>query len=235
MKKILNLVFVLLILIGLTACDYKKEQETDAVKFKKEYESLNNKKAEDDKSYREITLREDNPFIYADASEIVQMIEDKKTFIVYFGFAKCPWCRSVLETLDKVAQDSGLDTIYYVDVYDIRDTLELDKNDKIIEKSKGTDEYYKLLEALDGVLEKYELTNSKGKEIDTKEKRIYAPNVVAVVDGKPKQLETGISKKQTDAYMKLTKEMKEETYSKFKCLIDCILKEQKTCDKKTSC
>lgn len=231
MKKIIGILFTFIIIFVLTGC----VDNTDALKFKKEYESLNGKKVEtSDKKYRKVNIRKDNPFVYKDAKDIVEMIDNKETFVVYFGFPTCPWCRSVLSTLDEVAKDTNFNTIYYVNILDIRDTLELD-GDKIVEKKKGSEDYYKLLERLDEVLDKYTLTNSKGKEIDTKEKRIYAPNIVAIVNGKAKQLETGISKDQTDAYMKLSDKMKKETYNKFKCLLNCVIKEQNTCESKTSC
>ena len=67
----------------------------------------------------------DMSFISYTAEEIAEKIEKKDSFIVYFGFAKCPWCRSVLETLIEVAKDQGLDTIYYVDVKDVRDVKEV--------------------------------------------------------------------------------------------------------------
>ena len=55
------------------------------------------------------------------------------------------------------------------------------------------------------------------------------------MDGKAKDLTTGISEKQDDAYMTLTKEMKKETYNKFKCIIKCVLESKTTCTKQKEC
>lgn len=236
MKKLQRVFFLILIVLLLAACTNKTltAKEQDALKFKEEYESLNGKSS-NNRKYRKVSIAEDNPIRYQTAGDIVKMIEDKKTFIVYFGFDSCPWCRSVVPTLLEVAKDLEVDTIYYVDVKEIRDVLKLGENDEVIQEKEGDAAYYKLLELLDPVLEKYTLTNDDKKEIDTEEKRIYAPNVISVVDGKAVELESGISDKQTDAYMKLTEEMKKDTYNKFKCSIKCVLESSATCSNKNSC
>lgn len=236
MKKIVGFFFLFIVILVLTGCSYGSKK-TDALKFKEEYESLNDKEVDgvSKKKYRKVEINKDNPMQYKSAKELVKMIEKKKTFIVYFGFDSCPWCRSVLPSLLEVAHDLEVSTIYYVDVKEIRDVLKLDENNNVLEEKKGTDDYYKLLELLDRVLEKYTLKKEDGEEKDTKEKRIYAPSVISIVDGKAKKLETGISEKQTDGYMKLTDEMKKETYDKFKCSIKCVLESSNTCSSKNSC
>ena len=225
--KLLVIIFSLSLLVG---CGTK----SDASKFKEEYESLNGQTI-NDKTVRSITISEDNPFVYKEAKDIITMMDNKESFVVYFGFAKCPWCRSVLETLIKVAKDNGLDKIYYVDVLNIRDTLEVDENGNVITKENGSEDYYKLLEYFDEVLSEYKLTDSNGDKVEANEKRIYAPNVVSVVEGKAKELTTGISSEQTDAYMKLTDEMKDETYNNFKCIIKCVLESKNTCSIQKEC
>lgn len=236
MKKLQKVFSLILIVILLSACTDKTltAKQKEALKFKEEYESLNGK-SNNNRKYRKVTISEDNPMRYKSATDIVKMIEDKKTFIVYFGFDSCPWCRSVIPTLLEVAKDLEIDTIYYVDVKEIRDILKLGEDGEIITEKKGDESYYKLLELLDPVLEEYTLTDEDGKEIDTKEKRIYAPSVVSVVDGKAVELETGISDDQTDGYMKLTEKMKKDTYNKFKCSMKCVLESNTTCSSEKSC
>jgi thiol-disulfide isomerase/thioredoxin len=232
-KKILMLILLGGMLFSLTACG---KEETDALKFKEEYESLNGTTREKDgKTIRTIEIREDNPFVYKEASDIVEMIQNKETFVVYFGFPDCPWCRSAIPTLDSVAADLELDTIYYVNVKEIRDTLVLDDDGKVTVESSGTDGYYDLLEVLDNVLADYTLTDSDGNQVETGEKRIYAPNIISVVDGVAMELTDGISDSQTDGYMELTKEMTKESYNKIKCSIQCVADDKKTCSAKTNC
>ena len=84
------------------------------------------------------------------------------------------------------------------------------------------------------VLEDYTLEYDN-EEIKVGEKRIYAPNVVAVVNGEAKELETGISDEQDDPYMALTDKMEKETYNKFNCAIKCVLENKNTCSSKHAC
>lgn len=241
-EKVVISVCSLLVLIALGVGIYylffkkvdNKVISEDAIKFKEEYESLNDKTIESNgKVYRTVNISEDNPFVYKTAEEIAEMIENDESFIVYFGFKTCPWCRSVISTLDQVAHDKNIKKIYYVDVLDIRDTLTVNSKNKVETTKEGTEGYYKLLKLMDNVLEKYTLTNSKGKEIDTDEKRIYAPNVAVIIKGNAEKLVSGNSEKQTDAYMELTDEMVKETYNMFSEIIQIYLdndcENQKVC------
>lgn len=220
-KKIVILLLIVISLAGLTACS--KKEKSDTLKFKEEYEKINNEKTSYGTINREVSISKDNPFIYKSAEEINEMIENKETFAVYFGFAACPWCRSVIETLIETAKEKGLDTIYYVDVYDIRDQLKLDDNGSVVVDRKGSDAYYKLLENLDNVLTDYTLTDSDNNSVATGEKRIFAPNVVSIINGKASLLATGISEKQTDPYAVLTPEIKKDTKDAFVKVINQVL------------
>lgn len=232
-NKLLILLIILIGLFTLTGCG-KKVNNPDAAKFKKDYESLNGKTI-NDKKVRSVSIDDDNPFVYKNAEDIIKMMDNKESFVIYFGFAKCPWCRSIIETLIKTSKDMKLDKIYYVDVLNIRDTLSVDDKGNVVEDKKGSNDYYKLLTYFDEVLSDYNLYDKDGNTVKYDEKRIYAPNVISVVDGKATKLTTGISEKQTDAYMKLTDEMKKETYNEFKCVIKCVLDNQKTCSKQKEC
>ena len=130
MKKIFSILLIVVLLVSLTGCKSSTELK-DADKFKEEYESQNGKKSKSGKEYRKVSIPEDNPVVYATAEEISKKIDNKETFIVYFGFSTCPWCRSVIEELIKCANDSDVDKIYYVDIKDIRDTREINKDGEI--------------------------------------------------------------------------------------------------------
>ena len=70
------------------------------------------------------------------------------------------------------------------------------------------------------------------ERINMEEKRIYAPNVVAVVNGEPTKMEDGISDKLTDPYMELTDEIKKDIYGKFKCVFKCLEEAETVCTTK---
>lgn len=235
-RRSIFVVIAMIALLIITGCSYeKKEVESEASKFEKEYESINGNEVEGtDYKVRDLDIPKDNPFIYATENDIISMMDNGETFVVYFGFASCPWCRSVLPTLIEVADELKLEKIYYVDVKDIRDKLEVDEDGNIVTVKEGSEGYIGLLARLDEVLEDYTLEYD-GEEIDTGEKRIYAPNVVSIVNGQAKELETGISEEQKDAYAELTDDMKKDTYDKFKCSIKCILENKNTCSSKNAC
>ena len=234
-RSILVIIAVVILLI-ITGGSYdKKEEKSDSLRFKEEYESINGEIIEGtDYKVRSLNVPEDNPIVYAEANDIISMMDNNETFVVYFGFNSCPWCRSVLPILLDVAKDLNLEKIYYVDVKDIRDRLDVDEKGNVITVKEGSEGYIGLLARLDDVLEDYTL-EFEGEEVETDEKRIYAPNVVSVVNGKAKELETGISDEQDDPYMKLTDKMEKETYNKFKCSIKCVLENKNSCSSKHAC
>ena len=233
MKKVLSIILILTMIISITGCTISDDIK-DSDKFKEEYESQNGKKSKSGKEYRKVSIPEDNPFVYATAEEIIKKIDNKETFIVYFGFSTCPWCRSVIEELIKCANDSDVDKIYYVDIKDIRDTREINKDGEIETTKEGTKGYMELLDKLDEVLDEYTVTvtDSEEDEISLEEKRIYAPNLVAVVNSKATKLEYGISNKLTDPYMELTDEIKKDIYGKFKCVFKCLEEAETVCTTK---
>lgn len=199
----------------------KTQENADADKFEKEYESLNGKENSYGTKYREISIDDSNPIVYITAEEVVEKIDAKESFYVYFGSNKCPWCRSVIEKALAMAEFNDVSKIYYVDIWDedgneiLRDKYEIDEKGKLVQTIKGTDAYYDLLERFDNVLEKYTLTDSNGKTVHTKEKRIFAPNFIYVSNGEAKALVTGISKKQTNSNAKLTDEILEDEEAVF--------------------
>lgn len=208
--------------------------QTDGIKFKEEYEKLNGKKNDQGKKYREITIDSKNKMVYKTTEEVLNLIDKKKSFVLYFGFDTCPWCRSVVPTLASISKELNQE-VYYIDVKDIRDTFELDDDNKPKLVKKSSKDYSKLLEKLEPVLEDYTLTDSDNNEIKVGEKRIYAPSIVSVIDGKAKELTTGISDKQTDGYMKLTKEMGKETYNKIKKVLKQVSDKNNTCHLDKGC
>ena len=207
----------------------------DAIKFKEEYENLNGKTNENSKKkYRTVKIDSKNKIVYSNAKEVLKMMEEKKSFVVYFGFDSCPWCRSVVENVSKISKELDED-IYYVDVKEIRDVYELDDENKPELTKEGDKNYLKLIKKLDSVLKEYTLTTDDDNEVKAGEKRIYAPNIVSIIDGSAKELTTGLSDKQTDGYITLTDEMKQESYKKIKKIVQEVVNHNNTCDLDKGC
>jgi len=155
---------------------------TDAAKFKKEYESYNSKVAYKDLKYQDLDIPKKNKVKYATLKEAVDIIKDG-TGLIYFGYPNCPWCRGMLPALLDVVDCSCLENLYYVDMTGLRDTYEVNEDGNIVLKEKASDEYYELLKVLDGHLLDYTITDKNGIEHSAGEKRIYVPLVVGVKDG----------------------------------------------------
>lgn len=216
MKKI---IILLITLVLLTSCAKK---ETDANKFKKEYENKNSEEIIAGENYRKLDISKNNPFIYSSGDEIVNKIENKETFYVYIGSSKCPWCRSVIEKFIEIANLNNIDKVYYVDIWGndheeiLRDKYTLDENNKPQKTVAGTESYYKLLNYFDEFLTDYTLTTAKGKIVKVGEKRIFAPTFVYIEEGTVKKLVTGISDKQTTYNAELTNEILDDEAKTFK-------------------
>lgn len=235
-KKFLIVASILLVAILFTGCEKKKVTE-DGKKFKEEYESLNGKENAKGAKHRIVNIDEDNPFVYTTAEEVVKMYENQESFIVYFGDAQCPWCRSVIEKAIKVAKEYKVEKIYYVKIWDddhneiLRDVYTVNE-DGTVEKTKdGTEAYYKLLEYFDTLLDDYSLKDADGNEVESPERRIYAPNFILVRDGDASIKIEGISELQKDAREELTNEILADE----ELIFDAFFSNVATCDKDNPC
>lgn len=215
-NKIILIVIILLTIVVVGACIYsvlnnKNNIENDAIKFRNEYMELNDKVNEiNGKAYVNVSLNDTNTIKYANEEKILEIL-DGGTGVIYFGFSTCPWCRSLVTTLAKVAEEKN-EVIYYLDILDIRSSFEL-KEGKINKLREGSKEYYKILELLDEQLENFYLEDEAGNKYDTNEKRLYAPTLVAVNKGEITGFHVGTVETQESGYDKLTSNQVEELES----------------------
>ncbi len=208
---LLGIIILVTIICGYFAFTKDKiESKTDAIKMKEEYAELNGKINEKNtKEYPIVELADENPFVYKTGEEMIDILENK-TGVIYFGFPTCPWCRSLLPILEKAAKSQGIGEVYYLNIYEIRSTLSLDENNKVITEKEGSEDYYRILDLLKDYLTDYTLSKD-GKSIKTDEKRLYAPTVVVVDNGKIVGFHEGtLSEAQPTGYEKMTDEEKEQ-------------------------
>ena len=184
-KWLITILMTILLIISLVGIYFttndevgNNKKDTDAIKFKKEYESLNKTYVYEDVKYPKVSLDDDNPFVYASAKKVIETLESG-TGLIYLGFKECPWCRNAVNVLQYV----NTNEILYLDIKDLRDKYEV-KDGKAVKTEEGTEEYKKMLTILDSILDSYEIEDENGNIIDTGEKRIYVPLVIGVKDGK---------------------------------------------------
>ena len=211
---IVRIVFVI-ILLGIIIISYScrvASTKKYAKDFKNTYESINNKKIGTHK-YRKLTINENNPFRHVSQDYVQKMLEDNKSFYLYVGDEKCPWCRSAIEKAIEVANKKNIKTIYYVNIWDkdyneiLRDKYKINDNGEKEKVNDGTKLYNLMLKRFNGILADYTLTDDENVNVKVGEKRIYAPTFIYVEKGKGKRMTTAISDLQDDAYGELTKEI----------------------------
>lgn len=214
---VIKIIVILVAIISLILILFPKKPTKDELRFKEEYESINNVVSEHTgKKNRKVILPEKNRVKYIDGKELLKKIKNKDSFIVYFGFKDCPWCRSVVEVLIETMKENNVKEIYYMDIKEVRDIYKIE-DEKLVKEKEGTVEYMELIKRLSNVLEDYTVGDAS-----TGEKRIYAPNIVGIKEGKATIMQTGVSEKETDPYMKLTKTMKEDTKKQFTKVIEGV-------------
>ena len=226
------IIIILILLGGYIIYSNVKPQEKEYVatkdekQFKKEYESIN---SED--GALKVNIIEDNNIEYITMKDASKILDDGTGFI-FFGFSRCPYCRSSIETLLNAMSSSNLEKIYYVNLRpdgkaesDIRDLYEL-KNDKAKKVKDGEEGYSEVVTALANYLDDYTLTTEKDKKIKTGVKRLYAATVVAVRDGKVLSYHNGTveSHKAVDKKLpELTKKQKQELLDIYMDMISSYL------------
>lgn len=212
-NKIILIVLIILTIFVIGVCVYsvinnKTEKESDAIKFRNEYTELNGKINEfSGKEYINVNLSDTNTIKYASEKKVVELLESG-TGVIYFGFSTCPWCRNLVTSLAKVAEEKK-ETIYYLDVLNIRSTFEV-KEGKLNKTKDGSKAYYQILELLDEELEQFYLVDEAGNKYDTNEKRLYAPTLVAFNNGKITDVHVGTVDSHESGNDELTEKQRKE-------------------------
>ncbi len=201
----------------------EKTSNNDALKFKEEYEKLNNTvRASDKMTYKEIEISSNNPIKYIDTVEALDVLKEDKA-IIYIGAAWCPYCRNAVNVLFDVAKKFDVKTIYYLNLDDEKDIFEI-QDGKLVKTKNGTDGYYKLLDALKDHLKDYILYDDENAAYKTGEKRIYMPYVLGIKDGEivseytwEIKFDVGQTK-----YDKLTDKQNEKLYNSYYALFNSV-------------
>ena len=125
MKKIFISLITLLLVFTLTGCNKQEEKKvnTDALKFKEEYESVDNS----------VTISEKNPIVYSSLDEIKDILNNK-TGLIYLGYPECNNCMKIVPILIEASKQAGLKEIYYLNTKEIKEEIisEYDKEEPLI-------------------------------------------------------------------------------------------------------
>ena len=108
-KLVLLLVFASLLLTG---CG------SDSIKFKKEYEKYNS-------NYEKVNIDDANPIQYATDMEIIDVLLNKRSEVVYIGSPDNNDSRIVITELLNASDNTSLEKILYFNTKDISKSAEL--------------------------------------------------------------------------------------------------------------
>ena len=92
--------------------------DSDAARFKAEYESYNNYKREDGVTLWPVEIPEENPYVYVTMEEAIQLREEG-TGVLFIGSADCRLCRMlatlIIDAVNQEEDNEYIRQIYYLD------------------------------------------------------------------------------------------------------------------------
>lgn len=62
--------------------------------------------------YEGLTDKENHVFIVSDANDFIEKLDQKETFVAYFGFNTCPWCNSMISILNDLGKEYNQEILY---------------------------------------------------------------------------------------------------------------------------
>ena len=218
-NKVIVILTIIVALIAVSSCIFlvinRHDNLTDAIKFKNEYMSLNDKMDKDsNKVYVNVNISDNNTIKYISDEEAVKLLQTG-TGLIYFGTSTSIPCRLLVPILTDLAYQKK-ETVYYLDIAKIRSIYNI-STEEITKIQDGSKNYYKILKLLDNYLQEYDLSNELKNIYNSFDKRLLMPTLVMVNNGEITGFYEG---NEISTNEKLTKEEKEKLESIINDLID---------------
>ena len=116
-----------------------------------------------DMSHYEGFTDTDHVFVDIDVKGMAKKIDDGDTFVIYFGFSECPWCKEAMPILNEIAKEYEMQ-VYYVNT----------RKEETWSSNLDIDDYDLFVQYMDAYLD-YD---------DNGIKHLYTPHVFFIKDGK---------------------------------------------------
>lgn len=166
MKKILNVITVVLFIIGLVGCKAQETPETDCGTSQDTHNLCTRPLGTDESE--EVNREGLDEYVGLSENSVLQTIyfEEAKalieggTGVLALGFPSCQWCQEAFPILDNVASDLNVNNVYYLNV-------------RGLTRGEEDTEY----EQIADLLQDYMGTNEEGEMV------IYVPDVFFIKDG----------------------------------------------------
>lgn len=225
---------IMFIIIGICAilvvgfCTFlilTKEEDkvlSDALKFKEEFERYNGATYSGvyDGNLINVSIPEDNPFVYKTDKEIVDIMKNDDAYIL-FGYATDPLTRKSIEVLIDALKEKKVNTVYYVDIEDIRDEYSISWPTELV--NKGTEGYQQIKEILGDVLNEYYVNDfAKNMRYDTGDVGLYSPTFIAISKGSVVGFHEIVNEVLDNYYSELTESEKETLKNSYLEVIDSL-------------
>ena len=217
-NKVLYIIIVVCAILVICLCafliiNHEEDVLTDAERFKRDFEQYNGLVYEDtNDAVIDVSIPEDNPFIYKTGKEIVEVLENETAYIL-FGYASSPLTRAAIEALIEVLDEQNIENVYYVDISDMRDEYAAGSSiipDKIKE---GSPAYEEILSFFSDNLSRYYVSDETGFYLyDTGTTRLLDPTFAAVSDGEV----IAMHEELVEDYVYSNKELTEEEKAELK-------------------
>ena len=95
-------------------------------------------------AYETYDADEDYVFVKSNIKDMHERSGRKETFVIYFGFAKCPWCRDLMPVLNEASKMTGHGKVYYANTRENpewKSNIEMDDYDLLVEMASDYLEY----------------------------------------------------------------------------------------------
>lgn len=167
--------------------------ESDTEKFIEQYESYNltsylsNNRS---KLHRSVTLNHDADISYISYKDAIQKFNNRDSFVLYYGWPTCPYCRALVEPFLNAAANTNT-KIYVIELpdedYETSRTNYEWKDGEVV-TTNTNDDYEEFIEALGGndtFTEKIVYKDDDDTEgVDTGKATMYAPTILLIKDKK---------------------------------------------------
>ena len=184
MRKLQYLSLLILIVVLITACG---SPSVGSVADMSGYEGLDEKDTQ--------------VFIVSDVKDFLQRLDQKETFVAYFGFKDCPWCNDAISILNAEAKSRGIN-IYYINT----------RPNKHVKANCEIPDYDLLLEKVGNCFRE----NEEGVPY------LYVPFVFFVSKGNIMLTHEGTVKGYDPSFMEMSEEMKAEVKAIYKQGFDSL-------------
>ena len=106
-KKFLVLLLGLILILSLAACGSKTGEGESKSGLSDKFEKADMSGYNCMEGYEKDTV-----FFDVTVKDVEKMVKEGESFVLYAGFANCPWCNVVLPVLNDVATEKGVEIAY---------------------------------------------------------------------------------------------------------------------------